>query len=307
MRAQGHRVESICAVLTERGVKVAPRTYRNWKTASPSRRTVADAHLTNALRETVGTAEGLYGRRKMTVHLRRHGHDVAACTVDRLMRDEGLSGAVRGRRHRTTMPGGSHSRRAPDLVDRDFTAEVPNRKWVTDFTYCRTWVGFVYVAFVIDCFSRAIVGWHAATVKDTAMVTTALKMALWRRDHTGHPVGSGLIHHSDAGSQYTSIAFAETLVLEGIAASVGSVGDAYDNALAESTIGLFKTEVIAKGNPFHPGPYKSVEDVEYATMEWVDWFNRSRLHSRLGYVPPDEFEAAYYANLSTPQPEPSPI
>ncbi|MFF0241160.1 integrase core domain-containing protein, partial [Rhodococcus pyridinivorans] len=113
--------------------------------------------------------------------------------------------------------------------------------------------------------------------------------------------------HSDAGSQYTSIAFAETLVLEGIAASVGSVGDAYDNALAESTIGLFKTEVIAKGNPFHPGPYKSVEDVEYATMEWVDWFNRSRLHSRLGYVPPDEFEAAYYANLSTPQPEPSPI
>lgn len=307
MRAEGHRVESICRVLTERGVQVAPRTYRNWKTAPPSQRTVTDAHLTNALRGSVGTAEGLYGRRKMTMHLRRQGHQVAACTVDRLMRDEGLSGAVRGRRHRTTVPGGKDTKRAPDLVDRDFTAEAPNRKWVTAFTYCRTWAGFVYVALVIDCFSRAIVGWHAATVKDTAMVTTALKMALWRRDHTGHAVNEGLIPHSDAGSQYTSILFAETLVLEGIAASIGSIGDAYDHALAESTIGLFKTEVMAKNNPFHAGPYKSIEDVEYATMEWVDWFNRSRLHSRLEYLTPDEFEAAYYAQPSTPQPEPSPI
>jgi putative transposase len=133
--------------------------------------------------------------------LRRQGRDVAACTVDRLMRDEGLSGVVRGRRHRTTIPGGKNSRRAPDLLDRDFTAGAPNRKWVTDFTYTRTWSGFVYVAFVVDCYSRAIVGWHAATVKDTAMVTTALKMALWRRDHTDRRVDAGLIHHSDAGSQ----------------------------------------------------------------------------------------------------------
>ncbi len=306
MRAAGHRVESICAVLTERGVKVAPRTYRNWKTAPPSERTVTDAHVTDALLATVGTAEGLYGRRKMLVHLRNTGHVVGKHTVDRLMRDEGLHGAVRGRRHRTTIPGGRNVERAPDLLDRDFTAEAPNRKWVTDFTYCRTWAGFVYVAFVVDCFSRAIVGWHAATVKDTAMVTTALKMALWRRDHGGHPVADGLIHHSDAGSQYTSISFSETLVLEGIAASIGSIGDAYDNALAESTIGLFKTEAMAKGNPFHAGPYKSVEDVEFATMEWVDWFNTSRLHSRLGYVSPDAFEAAYYAQPSTPQPEMSP-
>ncbi|MDZ7911990.1 MAG: IS3 family transposase [Rhodococcus sp. (in: high G+C Gram-positive bacteria)] len=201
MRAQNFRVESICRVLTTQGIQVAPRTYRNWKTSPPSARTITDAHLTRELRSTIGTAEGLYGRRKMTAYLRRKGHHVAACTVDRLMRDEGLNGVVRGRQHRTTIPGGKDSRRAPDLLDRDFTAEAPNRTWVTDFTYCRTWAGFVYVAFVIDCFSRAIVGWHASTVKDTGMVTTALKMALWRRDHGGHRVGDGLIHHSDAGSQ----------------------------------------------------------------------------------------------------------
>src|SRR3954453_21944086 len=194
--------------------------------------------------------------------------------------------------HDPRRPGG---RRAPDLIRRDFTAAAPNRKWVTDFTYCRTWSGFVYVAFVIDCFSRAIVGWHATQVKNTAMVTTALKMALWRRDHEGRQIGEGLIHHSDAGSQYTSIAFAETLTLESIAASIGSVGDAYDNALAESTIGLFKTEVIGKGSPFRAHPAKTVDDIEYATMEWVDWYNHRRLHSALGYIPPVEFEATYYA------------
>jgi putative transposase len=201
MRARKFRVESVCRVLTEHGVQVAPRTYRNWKTSLPSARTIADAGLTDALRATIGTPEGMYGRRKMTAYLRRQGHRVAACTVDRLMRDEGLSGVVRGRRHRTTIPGGKDSRRAPDLLDRDFTAAVPNRKWVTDFTYTRTWSGFVYVAFVVDCYSRAIVGWHATTVKDTAMVTTALKMALWRRDHADRGVSAGLIHHSDAGSQ----------------------------------------------------------------------------------------------------------
>ncbi len=211
------------------------------------------------------------------------------------MRDEGLSGVIRGRRHRTTIPGGKDARRAPDLLDRDFTAAAPNRKWVTDFTYTRTWSGFVYVAFVVDCFSRAIVGWHVATVKDTAMVTTALKMALWRRDHADRRVGDGLIHHSDAGSRYTSITFAETLVLEGIAASIGSVGDAYDNALAETTIGLFKTEAVGRGSPFLAGPLHTIDDVEYATMEWVDWFNNRRLHSQLNYIPPDEYEAAYYA------------
>ena len=296
MRAQNFRVESICRVVTEHGVQIAPRTYRNWKRSAPSTRTVTDAHITDALRATIGTPEGLYGRRKMTAYLRRQGHRVAACTVDRLMRDEGLCGVIRGRKHRTTIAGGKDSRRAPDLLDRDFTAAAPNRKWVTDFTYTRTWSGFVYVAFVVDCFSRAIVGWHAATVKDTAMVTTALKMALWRRDHRGHWIGTDLIHHSDAGSQYTSIAFAETLVLEGIAASIGSIGDAYDNALAETTIGLFKTEAVSRHSPFLTGPLKTIDDVEYAMMEWVDWYNNRRLHSQLNYVPPDEYEAAHHGS-----------
>jgi transposase InsO family protein len=302
MRAQNYRVESICRVLTEQGVQVAGRTYRNWKRAAPSARTITDAGLTDALRATIGTPEGMYGRRKMTAYLRRQGHRVAACTVDRLMGDEGLSGVVRGRKHRTTIPGGAQSRRAPDLLDRDFTAAAPNRKWVTDFTYCRTWSGFVYVAFVVDCYSRAIVGWHVATVKDTAMVTTALKMALWRRDHADHRVGAGLIHHSDAGSQYTSIAFAETLVLEGIAASIGSVGDAYDNALAETTIGLFKTEAIGRGSPFLSGPLRTIDDVEYTTMQWIDWYDTRRVHSQLNYIPPDEYEANYYANIQASPP-----
>ena len=161
-------------------------------------------------------------------------------------------------------------------------------------------MGFVYVALVIDCFSRAIVGWQVSRTKDTAMVTTALKMALWRRDHHGHTVGEGLIHHSDAGSQYTSIAFAETLVLEGIAASIGSVGDAYDNALAETTIGLFKTEAIGQGSPFRSAPLRTLDDVEYATMEWVDWYNNRRLHSVLDYVPPVEYETAFHRSNTRP-------
>jgi putative transposase len=301
MRAQNYRVESICRVLTEHGVPVAGRTYRSWKRAQPSARTLTDAALTDALRATIGTPEGMYGRRKMTAHLRRLGYQVAACAVDRLMRDEGLSGVVRGGRHRTTIAGGTQSRRAPDLLDRDFTAAAPNRKWVTDFTYTRTWSGFVYVAFVIDCFSRTSVGWHATTIRDTAMVTTALKMALWRRDHTGHRVDAGLIHHSDAGSQYTSIAFTETLVLEQIAASIGSIGDAYDNALAESTIGLFKTEAVGKHSPFLTGPLRTLDNVEYATMEWVDWYNNRRLHSLLGYMPPQQFEALHYAQSTASQ------
>ena len=199
MRACHYRVESICRVLTEHGVQVALRTYRNWKYARPSDRAVTDAYLTNALRATANTPEGMYGRRKMTAHLRRHGHRVAACTIDRLMRDEGMCGLVRGGNHRTTVPAAQGGRRAPDLLDRDFTAAAPNRKWVTDFTYCRTWSGFVYVAFVIDCFSRAIVGWHATQVKNTAMVTTALKIALWRRDHdaAGSTKGSFIIATPD--------------------------------------------------------------------------------------------------------------
>lgn len=298
-RAKGRVVESICRVLREQGVQVAARTYRAWRTAAPSERDLADAVVIDALLATVGTAEGMYGRRKMVAFLRRQGHDVSARWVDRLMRHLELNGRVRGQKVRTTIPD-RNAARAPDLLDRDFTAPAPNQRWVADFTYVRTWAGFVYVAFVIDCFSRAIVGWHASSTKTTPLVTTALRMGLWRRDRAGRPAGDGLVHHSDAGSQFTSVSFAETLALEGIAASIGSIGDAYDNALAESTIGLFKHEAIRDDSPFRDGPLRQLADVEWVTLAWVDWYNQRRLHSTLGNVPPDEFETAYYADLETP-------
>lgn len=258
---------------------------------------MADAVIIDALLATVDTPEGMYGRRKMTAYLRRQGHDVSQRRVDRLMGDLGLNGRVRGRGVRTTIVN-KNAERAPDLLDRDFTAVSPNQSWVADFTYVRTWAGFVYVAFVIDCFSRAIVGWHVATSKTTPLVTTALRMGLWRRDRAGRPATDGLIHHSDAGSQFTSVSFAETLALEGIAASIGSIGDAYDNALAESTIGLFKTEAIREDSPFRNSPLRTVDDVEWVTVEWVDWYNTQRLHSTLGNVPPEEYETSHYAGIN---------
>ena len=305
-RAKGRAVESVCQVLRSQGVQIAARSYRAWRKAGPSMRDVSDAVIVDALRSAAGTPESMYGRRKMTAWLRRFGHDVSFRRVDRLMRQEGMNGLVRGRGVRTTIAD-KHADRAPDLLDRDFTAGIPNRRWVADFTYVRTWGGFVYVAFVIDCFSRTIVGWQAATTKQTPLVTSALRMGLWRRDRAGQTIDGGLVHHSDAGSQYTSIHFAETLQLEGIAASIGSIGDAYDNALAESTIGLFKNEAIRDDSPFRNGPLKTLDEVEWVTMAWVDWYNSRRLHSTLGDVPPDEFEASYYAALkSQSQPEMEP-
>jgi len=301
----------ICKVLREQGVSVAERTYRAWKRAQPSNRDLADAVVIDAIRAVRANAEGeaapesMYGRRKMAALLRRQGLAVSKRQVDRLMREHGINGLVRGKGVRTTIPD-RNAARAPDLLERDFTAPAPNQRWVADFTYVRAWAGFVYVSFVIDCYSRAIVGWHAATVKTTPLVTTALRMGLWRRDRTGHPAGDGLVHHSDAGSQFTSVSFAETLALEGVAASIGSIGDAYDcehhgvNALAESTIGLFKNEAIRDGSPFRSGPLRTIDDVEWVTAGWVDWYNARRLHSTIGDVPPDEFEAAYYADLETP-------
>ncbi|AZQ76764.1 IS3 family transposase [Flaviflexus ciconiae] len=199
-RSKGHRVTQICDVLTGQGLRVSARTYRSWKTASPSQRDLDDAIIIDALLATVGTPEGMYGRRKMVAYLRRRGLVVSARRVDRLMGDLGMNGRVRGRGVRTTIPDRSAAR-APDLVERDFTAPAPNERWVADFTYVRTWAGFVYVAFVIDCFSRAIVGWHASASMTTPLVANALRMGLWRRDQAGCPAGKGLIHHSDAGAQ----------------------------------------------------------------------------------------------------------
>ena len=304
MKAAGHAVESTCRVLTEHGCQVAARTYRAWKQATRpiATRTMTDAVIIDALITVQGTPEGLYGRRKMTHWLRRQGHQVAFCTTDRLMRDLGMNGVRRGRTIRTTIPA-RNGHRAGDLLDRDFTAPAPNMCWVADFTYCRTWAGFVYVAFVVDVFAQQIVGWHAATDRRTDLVLTPLRIALWDRDRQGTPVEPGqLLHHSDAGSQYTSIRFTEHLELAGIAPSIGSVGDAYDNALMESIIGLFKTEAIAT-TVFHDGPYRTLADVEYAVAGWVDWYNHRRLHGSLGMLTPIEYEQAHYADLNRePQP-----
>lgn len=221
---------------------------------------------------------------------------MARCTVERLMRDLGITGAVRGKKVITTIPDAS-AQRAPDLVDRDFVAAAPNRCWVADFTHVATFAGVVYVAFVVDTFSRRIVGWSAATSKETRLVLDALEMALWQRDRDQSPYQKGeLIHHSDAGSQYTSFALAEHLDRAGIAASVGSVGDAYDNALMESTIGLFKTELIKPRRP-----WKTLSEVELATAEWVDWYCHRRLHGEIGHIPPAEYETHYYRATTKPE------
>jgi putative transposase len=197
---QVYGVESICRALSAHGIQIAPRTYRKARCRPPSARDVLDAHVENILRDLRGTPEEMYGRRKMTRYLRRRGHDVAFCTVDRIMRELGLNGVVRGRRQRTTIPG-KDGIRAADQLNRDFTATAPDRIWVADFTYVPIPAGWAYVAFVFDAYSRAIVGWTTSRSKTTALVSKALTMAVWRREHYGHPVAPGLIHHSDAGSQ----------------------------------------------------------------------------------------------------------
>ena len=316
LRAEGHAVESICRVLRGQGVQIAARTYRVWK--QPDRpiaaRTVSDAAIVDAVRDAAWTVtadgarqltpEGLYGRRKMLALLRRSDRTAAVSpgAVDRAMRLLALSGVRRDKGIRTTIPA-KDGIRAGDLLDRDFTAPAPNRVWVTDFTYCRTWAGWVYVAFIVDVFAHRIIAWHAATSKDVELVMVPLRIAIWQRDRDGHPVdGSQLVHHSDAGSQYTSLKLTSHLALEGIHASIGSVGDAYDNALMESINGLYNAECI-RTTVFHAGPYRTIADVEYATAAWVDWYNNRRLHSSLGMMTPVEFEDTHYATLNRePQP-----
>jgi len=227
------------------------------------------------------TPEGLYGRRKMTALVRRSLPDASPGSVDRAMRFLGLQGIRRGKAARTTIPG-KGGRRAGDLLDRDFTADAPNRTWVMDFTYVRTWAGFVYVAFILDVFAQKIVAWNASTRKVVDLVDVPLRIALWQRNRDGHAVVPGeLIGHADAGSQYTSIAFTDHLAEEGIRPSIGTVADAYGNALMECVIGLYKTECV-RTTVFHDGPYKTLADVEYATAGWVDWYNNRRCTAPLG-------------------------
>jgi putative transposase len=281
-------VEPICELLP-----IAPSTYYAAKNRPPSARARRDAELTEKIRGAWQASRRRYGVRKVWRQLRRQGESVARCTVERLMRAEGLTGVVRGKRVFTTVPDET-APRPDDLVQRDFSAPAPNRLWVADLTYVRTWSGFVYVSFVFDVFSRFIVGWQAARHLRTDLALDALEMALWQRQGAGE----SLVHHSDRGVQYLSIRYTERLEEAGIETSVGSRGDSYDNALAESVIGLYKTEVIR-----HEGPWKGLEEVEFATLEWVDWFNHTRLLESTGYIPPSEFEEAYYAHAAAAEAE----
>ncbi len=287
-RRQEFGVEPICSVLP-----IAPSTYYAAKTRLPSARALCDERLLAEIRRAYGASRCRYGPRKVWRQLRREGISVARCTVERLMRREGLRGVVRGKRVFTTIPDETALRPA-DLVERNFSAAAPDRLWVADLTYVRTWSGFVYVSFVFDVFSRYICGWQAANNLRTDLALDALEMALWQRKGAG----DGLVHHSDRGVQYLSIRYTERLEEAGIETSVGSRGDAYDNALAESVIGLYKAEVIR-----HQGPWKGLEEVEFATLEWVDWFNNTRLLEPIGYVPPAEFEEAYYAQAADKEAE----
>lgn len=283
-------VEPICRCLG-----IAPSTYYAVKQRQrqPASRTLRDRELLAQIRRVHGASGGLYGARKVWWQLAGEGVPIARCTVERLMRHAGLVGVTRGKRRRTTIPG-EHADRPLDLVERDFTAAAPNQLWVADFTYVATWSGVVYVAFVIDAFSRRIVGWKADTTMRTSLVLDTLEMALWTRQRAGLPVSAGLVHHHDNGSQYLSFAFTRRLLEAGVDASVGTVGDALDNALAESTIGLFKTEKI-----YREGPWRTLSEVELATLEWVDWFNTTRLHSACGRLSPAQYEQRYIDNLLT--------
>jgi putative transposase len=272
---------------------IATSTYYAVKQRQPepSARAQRDSELLVEIRRVHERSRGLYGARKVWLQLRREGIPAARCTVERLMRQNGLEGVRRGRKRRTTVADGQ-AERPLDLVDRDFTAEAPNRLWVADFTYVMTWSGVVYVAFAIDAFSRRIVGWKADTTMKTSLVLDTLEMALWSRGRDGIALADGMVHHNDAGSQYTSFAFTSRLIDAGVDASVGSVGDGYDNALAETTIGLYKTEKIHR-----EGPWRTLADVELATLEWVDWYNHERLHSGSGDLPPAEFENLHLTKM----------
>ncbi len=285
-----HGVEPICEVLP-----IAPSTYYAQKAyeSDPSKRSVRavrDAELREEIERVWKENFSVYGARKVWRQLSREGVDVARCTVERLMHQMGLRGAVRGRRFKRTTIVDEAVARPSDLVRRNFTADGPNQLWVADLTYVATWAGFVYVAFITDVFSRTIVGWRVSSSLRSDLALDALEQAVHSRSDL-----ENLVHHSDRGVQYLSIRYTDRLAEMRIAPSVGSVGDSYDNALAETINGLYKTEVI------HPnGPWRNAEEVEFATLEWVDWFNHRRLLEPIGNVPPAEYEQLYYQTDRAP-------
>jgi putative transposase len=276
-----HGVEPICRVL-----QIAPSTYYAHRARRPSARAVRDAELAGRIRALHADNYGVYGARKVHAALRREGVAVARCTVERLMRAEGLRGISRAKGPRTTRPA-PEAARPEDLVERRFSAEAPNRLWVADITYVRTFAGWVYAAFVLDVFSRRIVGWQVATSLYTELALDALQMGIWARTKAGADL-AGLVHHSDRGVQYRAIRYTERLAEAEAVASVGSRGDSYDNAMAEALNSLFKAELIR-----NRGPWRDINHLEVAVAEWVDWYNHRRLHGELGHVPPAEYEAAH--------------
>jgi putative transposase len=280
-------VEPICQVL-----QVAPSTYYAHKARPPSARAVRDARLKVEIKRVYKDNFEVYGAEKLWRQLGREGIRVGRDHVARLMRSLGIRGVVRGKPRRTTTPAPAADRPA-DLVKRDFTAPAPNRLWVADLTYVATWAGFCYAAFIIDAYSRAIVGWRVATTLRATLALDALELAIWTRQDAGL---DQLVHHSDRGAQYLSVRYTQRLADQGAVASVGSRGDSYDNALAEAVNSLYKAELIGPR-----GPWRTAEQVELATLQWVGWWNQRRLHGALDHIPPAEHEARYY--LEHPQPK----
>ncbi|MGA8993220.1 MAG: IS3 family transposase [Nocardioidaceae bacterium] len=291
-RAQ-HGVEPICAVLTEAGTQIAPSTYYAAKTRPASARAISDVATADIIRRVHAENYGVYGIRKVHAELNRQGHQIARCTVQRLMRNAGLRGISRAKGPRTTIPGAGPDSR-PDLVQRAFTATAPDQLWVADITYCRTFTGWVYAAFVIDVFSRRVVGWQLAKNLRTDLALDALEMGLWTRARAGRDT-TGLIHHSDKGVQYVAVRYTQRLADAEAVASVGSTGDSYDNALAEAFNSLFKAELVR-----NLGPWKSIDDLEIAVAEYIDWFNHRRLHGEIGTIPPVELEDDHYRHNTAP-------
>lgn len=272
-------------------MQIAPSTYYEIKNRRPSARARWDDELIPLIAKIYNENYQVYGARKVWEELRRQDRQVARCTVERLMRRVGLRGVSRGRVKRVTTVADSAAVPRPDLVRRDFTAPAPNLRWVADFTYVPITTGTVYAAFIVDCYSRFIVGWRLASHMRTDLPLDALEMALWQRDI---PRGQ-LIHHSDRGAQYVSLRYTERLEEAGASVSVGSKGDSYDNALAETVNGLYKTELVQRH-----GPWRSLNELELATLEYIDWFNHRRLHSACNYRPPAEYEAIHYAQHNAP-------
>jgi transposase InsO family protein len=289
-------VEPICDALREAGVQIAPSTYYASKTRPPSARALRDAELVEDIKVAHKANLGVYGARKIHAELNREGIPVARCTVERLMRAEGLRGIPREKTRKTTIGNGAETERPEDLVKRKFVATGPNQLWVADLTYVRTHAGWTYAAFVSDVFSRMIVGWQVSTSLRTDLALDALDMGLWTRQRAGQDV-TGLVHHSDRGGQYRAIRYTERLAEAEAVASVGSRGDSYDNAMAEALNSLFKAECIRNPVMRPKGGWKSVGDVEIAVAEYVDWFNHRRLHGEIGLVPPAEFETNHWASI----------